>query len=129
MPGYKHPCPFCTRYIDSGAAACPFCGVTDPFTQGRCPDCRAPLQAGWVACPKCGRSLTAVDAATTTDPEATTGPRAAPAGGPVPPPPPDAPEPAPAPASQAPGRGRCTGCGAALPAGARFCTECGTLVD
>jgi RNA polymerase subunit RPABC4/transcription elongation factor Spt4 len=25
--------------------------------------------------------------------------------------------------------GRCTGCGAALPANARFCTVCGTLAD
>jgi predicted amidophosphoribosyltransferase len=124
MPGYKHPCPFCTRFIDSGVAACPFCGVTDPFTQGRCPDCRAPLQAGWVACPKCGRSLTAADAAAT--------PGAATA---APPPPALATTPAgePAPAA-APGTptgtaARCTGCGAALLAGARFCTECGTLVS
>ncbi len=116
MPGYKHPCPYCTKYIDSGVAACPYCGVTDPFTQARCQDCRAPLQPGWVACPKCGRDLTAADAAT-----------AAPAAPPPTPPTPTPPAATPEPATTA--ANRCTGCGAALPAGARFCTECGTLVS
>ncbi len=120
MPGYKHPCPFCTKYIDSGVAACPYCGVTEPFSQGRCPDCRAELQPGWVACPKCGRSLTATDAATSpSTPRPTPTPPAAPlrppAGG----------------ADPEPGAtgARCSSCGAALAAGARFCKECGTLVS
>ena len=33
MPGYKHPCPFCSTFIDSGVAACPTCGVIEPFTE------------------------------------------------------------------------------------------------
>jgi predicted amidophosphoribosyltransferase len=110
MPGYKHPCPFCATFIDSGVAACPYCGVIEPFSQGRCPDCRAELQPGWIACPKCGRSLTATDAA---------------AAGAAAPKPPPAATPTPSPAAS--DAARCTGCGAALPAGARFCTTCGTL--
>ena len=123
MPAYKHPCPYCSKYIDSGVAACPFCGVTEPFSQGRCPDCRAQLQPGWIACPKCGRSLTAADAAAA---DAAT----ADAATSTPPTPNPAPT-APATASQPPAAetARCTGCGAALPAGARFCTACGTLVS
>jgi len=130
MPGYKHPCPFCTKFIESSVVACPFCGVTDPFTQGRCPDCRAALEPGWVACPDCGRSITAADPGGAAGPgtpvasrppvpgtlatsTATAGPAATPAA---------------VPASSV-GATRCTGCGAALPPGARFCTECGTLVD
>jgi hypothetical protein len=123
MPGYKHPCPYCTTYIDSGVAACPFCGVTDPFTQARCPDCRAPLQAGWVACPKCGRSLTATEPAAGARAPAPAPDPAAAAPAPAARP---APEPPTTPASSA---SHCTGGGAALPAGARFCTECGTLVS
>ena len=129
MPAYKHPCPYCGKFIDGGSVACPFCGVTEPFTHGRCPDCRANLQPGWIACPKCGRTLTSADtispaaigatgselgtAPTTMAPTApatsaasggnTTGPAAA-------------------------NSTRCAGCGAALAPGARFCTECGTLV-
>jgi hypothetical protein len=122
MPGYKHPCPFCTKYIDSGVAACPYCGVTEPFSQGRCPDCRAELQPGWVACPKCGRSLTATDAAVT----GAAAPTAPPAAAPTRPIPPPAATPTPPPAADP---ARCTGCGAALAAGARFCTTCGTLVS
>ena len=112
MPGYKHPCPFCATFIDSGVAACPFCGVTDPFTHGRCPDCRTPLQPGWVACPNCGRSLTVAETAAP-------GPGA----------PAATPTVMPATPVSSGAAGRCTGCGAALPAGARFCVECGTLVS
>lgn len=125
MPGYKHPCPFCSTFIESGVAACPVCGVIDPFTQGRCPDCRAPLQAGWIACPKCGRSLTAAD--TSTAARAVKLPSTTPT---TPPQDPRSPAPPQAdPAPSPPAADRCSGCGAALPAGARFCTECGTLVS
>ena len=65
MPTFKHPCPYCGKFIGGDSVACPFCGVIEPFTQGRCPDCRAVLQAGWIACPKCGRALTGTDAAAT----------------------------------------------------------------
>ncbi len=137
MPGYKHPCPYCSKFIQSDSAACPFCGVTEPFTHGRCPVCRAPLQPGWIACPKCGRSLIAADTASP-DPAApapTPAPTSPAAPAPTPPPadrpavdPGLKPDAAPAPPAPATGVGRCSGCGAALPAGARFCTECGTLV-
>lgn len=121
MPGYKHPCPHCSKFIDSGVAACPFCGVIDPFTQGRCPDCNAPLQPGWIACPSCGRSPTAADpatpgaAATAPTTPATAGARPT--------------QPVATPTTPVSGPDRCSGCGAALPAGARFCTDCGTLVS
>ena len=61
MPTFKHPCPYCAKFIEGDSVACPFCGVTEPFTHGRCPDCRASLQPGWIACPKCGRTLTSAD--------------------------------------------------------------------
>jgi hypothetical protein len=38
-----------------------------------------------------------------------------------------APEPQPRPAAKQPAAGKCTGCGAPLAEGARFCTVCGTL--
>lgn len=123
MPGYKHPCPFCSTFIDSGVAACPTCGVIEPFTSGRCPDCRAALQPGWVACPSCGKSLVATDA---TGPASATNPAATPTAPTATPAPATAPTAAPEPAPTA--GARCAGCGAALPAGARFCTECGTVV-
>jgi len=139
MPTFKHPCPYCSQYIDGAAVACPFCGVTDPFTHARCPNCRAALQPGWVSCPSCGRSLTtaqAINAATPNPPPAASAqlpPAAAASLAPASAPPaaPVAITPAPAPVQrpQTPSAGAtCTGCGAPLPAGARFCQQCGTLV-
>lgn len=137
MPTFKHPCPYCEKYIDGASVACPFCGVIEPFSRGRCPDCGAALQSGWIACPKCGRTLGATD---TVSPAAvdgdgvraveTTGtPPASPAT-PAAAPPPRSPEAAgqPVQGQARPAAARCTGCGAPLPAGARFCAECGTLV-
>ncbi len=116
MPTFKHPCPYCGKYIEGSAVACPFCGVTEPFTHGRCPDCRAVLEAGWIACPRCGRTIIADGispaAIGTTGAEMAT-PQVQPATVRKTPPPTAA---------------VCTGCGAPLQAGARFCRACGTLV-
>jgi Meckel syndrome type 1 protein len=105
MPTFKHPCPHCGKYIERDVAACPSCGRLDPFAPGRCPACNAPIaDPSWVACGKCGTPLGAAAAV------------AAPAAAPAPA----------ALASSAQPRA-CTGCGSPLPAGARFCKECGTV--
>src|SRR3990172_6714176 len=104
MPTFKHPCPSCGKYIERDVAACPFCGTVDPFAPARCPSCSAIIEdLAWKVCPKCGQALA--------------GPAASqPA--PIPP----------QPAAAAPQASRkCTGCGAPLTEGARFCTVCGTL--
>lgn len=115
MPAFKHPCPHCGKYVNRDVAACPFCGARDPFAPARCPACGTTIEdRSWVACPKCGHELggqpTDVAAARPAEP----------AGGPG--------DPARAPAGlQSAEAGRCTGCAAALPPNARFCTVCGTL--
>lgn len=129
MPTYKHPCPSCDRFIQRDVAACPYCGVRDPFAPRRCASCRAPLDdPSWIACPRCGAatgrpaSPAAAPAAGTTPivasatpapPAATTAPMASP----------------PAPAEPPAPVRACSGCAAPLPEGARFCTVCGTLAD
>jgi rRNA maturation endonuclease Nob1 len=119
MPTYKHPCPHCAKYIARDVAACPFCGTADPFAPARCPNCRAVVEdRAWLSCPKCGQPLPKVATATGAP---TPGGQAAPAG-------------QSAPAGQAAGptvnqSSRCTGCGAPLAAGARFCAVCGTLAN
>jgi RNA polymerase subunit RPABC4/transcription elongation factor Spt4 len=128
MPTFKHPCPYCDKLIDKIVAACPYCGRVDPFAPKRCLNCRKIVEdLAWVVCPSCGASLVA--------PPPGTGAGAAPAGAAgkvAPPPPPGAAAPAaptqaqPAPPPPAPA-GKCAGCGAPLPAGARFCTICGTM--
>ena len=118
MPTFKHPCPHCGKWIERDVAACPYCGAADPFAPGRCPNCRRVIDdPAWISCPACGTSLkpAAGTAAASAAPGATTS--AAPAA------PPQA---AAAPAPPAP-TATCSGCGAPLPAGARFCTVCGTL--
>lgn len=106
MPTFKHPCPHCAKYIERDVKACPFCGTRDPFAPARCPNCSAVIEdRSWAACPKCGQALAR---------PATTSPQPAPPTAPA------------APASAAPAQ-KCTGCGAPLAAGARFCTVCGTL--
>jgi len=124
VPVFKHPCPYCDELIPRDAAACPYCGTQDPFAPKRCPSCRSPIEdLRWSACPRCGAALgvrpstvarapqgaapapvTGADAGAA--PTATTGEVA----GPV-----------------TAARPTCTGCGAALPADARFCLACGTL--
>jgi predicted amidophosphoribosyltransferase len=146
VPTFKHPCPYCGKLIDRAAAACPYCSQPDPFAPKRCPNCRKIVEdPAWVTCPSCGQSLIAPPpGATHATPDATAGSvagstsagsggsaagasgsvQAAPAPAPERPPlykEPDAPETPPAPA------GKCSGCGAPLAAGARFCTICGTM--
>lgn len=154
MPTFKHPCPYCGKFIDRAVAACPYCSQPDPFAPKRCQNCRKIIEdADWQTCPYCGASLATIpmNAATAGSPGAagvagTAGAGPVPAstqpasaqgpatnGGasqPVPQvqlerPPlyvePDAPAPAPQPA------GKCSGCGAPMGAGARFCTVCGTM--
>jgi RNA polymerase subunit RPABC4/transcription elongation factor Spt4 len=109
MPTFKHPCPHCGKYIARDVAACPFCARPDPFAPARCPNCRTIIEdRSWTACPKCGQTLVVAQPATGAAPSAASAAPAAPA------------------ATQPHGR-KCTGCGAPLTEGARFCTVCGTL--
>ncbi len=118
MPTFKHPCPYCGQLIDRAVAVCPYCGIAEPFSPKRCPSCRKIVEdPAWKMCPSCGASLT-VAAVPATGQAAPKQPAAAPA--------PAAPAPAPVPAAPATS-GKCSGCGAPLPAGARFCTACGTV--
>jgi RNA polymerase subunit RPABC4/transcription elongation factor Spt4 len=128
MPTFKHPCPYCDKFIDRAVAACPYCGVVEPFSPKRCQNCRRIVEdPAWVVCPGCGASLVvpppgAVGTATGTMTQPAAVPAQAPAAQvPV------APPPQPAPVAPAPAAGKCSGCGAPLPAGARFCTVCGTM--
>jgi len=146
MPTFKHPCPYCDKFIDRAVAACPFCGQPDPFAPKRCLNCRKIVEdPTWVVCPSCGESLIApvpviVNAAPSAtppggpsapaSPAATTAPTApavvspTPQAAPPPPRPPLSSDAAPVALKSA---GPCGGCGAPLPAGARFCTICGTV--
>jgi RNA polymerase subunit RPABC4/transcription elongation factor Spt4 len=149
MPTFKHPCPYCGKLIDKVVRACPYCGQDDPFAPKRCQNCHKIVDdPTWVVCPSCGQSLIApppVAAGTagagtagagagagSGQPAAAAGAQPQPAAGgaaPIAPPPPRPPlyqdRAAPAPAVQS--AGPCSGCGAPLPAGARFCTICGTM--
>jgi predicted amidophosphoribosyltransferase len=133
MPTFKHPCPYCDKFIDRAVAACPFCGQQDPFAPKRCQNCRKIIEdAAWVVCPSCGNSLIApvpviVNAASG---DTVGGAPATPttqAGGPAAPPPPRPPLSQDAAPVAQKSAGPCGGCGAPLPAGARFCTVCGTV--
>ncbi len=148
MPTFKHPCPYCDKFIDRAVSACPFCGQVDPFAPKRCQNCRRIVEdPSWVVCPSCGQSLIApppgpattgatagvgpaapaapAPAAAPAVPSAAgSGAAAQPATPPPPPRPPLNPDAAPPVLTSA---GSCSGCGTALPAGARFCTVCGTL--
>ena len=135
MPTFKHPCPYCDKLIDRAVAACPYCGQPDPFAPKRCQNCRKIIEdPAWVVCPTCGNSLIAPLPGTVAPAAGgKQGKNAPPVQAPPPPRPPlfderaaaatDAPA---APVAPAPGGGKCSGCGAPLPAGARFCTVCGT---
>jgi predicted amidophosphoribosyltransferase len=145
MPTFKHPCPYCDKFIDRAVSTCPFCGQPDPFAPKRCQNCRKIVEdPSWVVCPSCGQSLiapppgTVAPGGTTTGgtapaPVAGQGPAPAPANAaagaapvaPTPPPRPALSSDAAAPVLQS--AGPCSGCGAPLPAGARFCTVCGTV--
>ena len=151
MPTFKHPCPYCGKFIDRAVAACPYCSQPDPFAPRRCQNCRKIIDdPDWVTCPYCGQSLNTIpmNAAAATGPGAagspamptsTQPPSVSPAktnGGasqPTPqvqlerPPLYQDPTATPAPAAPAAPAGKCSGCGAPMPAGARFCTVCGTM--
>ena len=104
MPTFKHPCPHCGKYIARDVASCPYCATADPFAPVRCPNCRTVIEdLAWTSCPSCGQALMKPAAAQVPTSAAPTGPTSAQAGG------------------------KCTGCGAPLAPGARFCTVCGTL--
>ncbi len=129
MPTFKHPCPYCGELVARDAAACPYCATQDPFAPKRCPSCRTPIDdPRWNACPRCGAAL-GVQLATAASPAAGGVPdgKAVPAASAAT----SAPKPAPAaePPTSAAAEPACTGCGAALPAGARFCLVCGTLAS
>jgi RNA polymerase subunit RPABC4/transcription elongation factor Spt4 len=146
MPTFKHPCPHCGKYIQRDVAVCPFCGTRDPFAPARCPNCRTVIEdLSWTACPRCGQSLVKAEAKAAAD-QALNPPPAQPRPQPGPPPatptpPPSVapPQPATQPAisqapsapsqAQSPQPVKCTGCGGPLPAGAKFCTVCGTLTS
>ena len=122
MPTFKHPCPHCGKWIERDVAACPYCGTADPFAPARCPNCRRIVDdPAWVTCPACGTSLKPAAGATATAavPTAPPGSGTPVASAPV--------AASPTPASPTPAS-TCSGCGAPLPGGARFCTVCGTLV-
>jgi RNA polymerase subunit RPABC4/transcription elongation factor Spt4 len=137
MPTFKHPCPYCGKFIDRVVSACPFCGVVEPFSPKRCLNCRKIVEdPAWVVCPSCGVSLLPPPpGGAGTAGSAGAGPAGAGTAGPTPPPatqvagaPPPPPAPMPLPVAPAPqSAGPCSGCGAPLPAGARFCTICGTM--
>jgi predicted amidophosphoribosyltransferase len=108
VPTFKHSCPYCGELVARDAAACPYCATQDPFAPKRCPSCRTPIDdPRWAACPRCGAALGVRPASA-----ASTAPIAAPTA---------------EPAASADARPSCTGCGAAMPSGARFCLACGTL--
>jgi RNA polymerase subunit RPABC4/transcription elongation factor Spt4 len=125
MPTFKHPCPHCGKFIQRDVAACPFCGTRDPFAPQRCPNCSAVIEdRSWVSCPKCGQALTppaAASAASGAGQPSAEAPSTQSSSA--------APPSATGSSSGAPATRRCTGCGAPLPEGARFCTVCGTLAD
>jgi predicted amidophosphoribosyltransferase len=148
MPTFKHPCPYCDKFIDRAVFACPFCGQPDPFAPKRCQNCRKIVEdPSWVVCPSCGQSLiapppgtvapggTATAGAAPAQAQATAAPQSgaasaapvAPVAPVEPPPPPRPPRSAAAAAPVLQSAGPCSGCGAPLPAGARFCTVCGTV--
>jgi len=134
MPTFKHPCPFCGKFIDKIVAACPYCGQVEPFSPKRCQICRKIVEdPAWVVCPSCGASLVApppgTGAATATGAATTTGGAAGQAAQPLPPA--AAPPPAPAqaqPACRSASAGRQVfRLWSAASSGARFCTICGTM--
>jgi RNA polymerase subunit RPABC4/transcription elongation factor Spt4 len=136
MPTFKHPCPYCDKFIDRAVRACPFCGQVDPFAPKRCSNCRKIIEdTAWTVCPSCGQSLVApapgagaTDGTTAAPPASAAAAPASSSAAPVEPPPP--PRPPLDPKAALPvlqSAGPCSGCGAPLPAGARFCTVCGTV--
>ncbi len=57
MPGYKHPCRYCSQLVAEDSNVCPFCGRVNPVGPLRCPKCLSPIEQGWKACGHCGLAL------------------------------------------------------------------------
>lgn len=57
MSGYKHPCRYCGKLVESGANVCPYCSKINPLDVLRCPKCRNPIEKDFAACPNCGLVL------------------------------------------------------------------------
>lgn len=141
MPTFKHPCPHCDKYINRDVAVCPYCATPDPFAPARCPNCRTEItDLAWAACPRCGQSLKPAGLpqpanAAPIQPSPNQPPPSSYLNPNVPPPPPTAGPPTAAPPAASPhataaavgATTNCSGCGAPLAPGARFCTVCGTL--
>ena len=67
MPGYKHPCRYCSQLIPPDSNACSLCGKVNPLGSLRCPKCCNPIAQDdkkcsccrlslEIACPKCNQS-------------------------------------------------------------------------
>ena len=57
MPGYKHACRYCEKYVPADSKVCPYCGKKNPTDVFRCPKCHTPTEKDYIACPSCGISL------------------------------------------------------------------------
>lgn len=57
MPGYKHPCRYCGKYVPEDANLCPFCGRKGPVGEFRCRKCGSPVEKEWKVCSHCGLKL------------------------------------------------------------------------
>ena len=121
-------CPKCSQNVPDGSTACPFCGAPLVGDTGSAEDAAARLSGSGIRI-NMGKSRPAAPVA----PSAPAAPVTPPPAPPIPAPavsqaesPTVAPVSAPAPAPAAPAvPGRCAACGAALPAGVKFCTSCG----
>ena len=57
MPGYKHPCRYCGKFVNADSNVCPYCGKNNPTGPLRCPKCLSPVEEDWMACSHCGLRL------------------------------------------------------------------------
>ena len=57
MPGYKHPCRYCSTLVEDDAGFCPRCGRVNPTGPLRCQRCEHPVAYGDAACSSCGLAL------------------------------------------------------------------------
>jgi RNA polymerase subunit RPABC4/transcription elongation factor Spt4 len=49
----QHPCSACGRVVQSGHAACPWCGTLQGTSKRTCAQCRNDLELDWRFCPYC----------------------------------------------------------------------------
>lgn len=57
MPGYKHPCRYCGKFISGDSNVCPYCGKRTPVGELRCPKCKSPIEKDFKCCGHCGLEL------------------------------------------------------------------------